>query len=165
MNAATIRSLQQQDNQAIAAIIRNTLAEFGAAHPGTVYFDPTTDDLFQLFQREGSQYFVAENAQGLLGGAGIFPTEGLPERTAELVKIYLLPSARNQGLGRRLMETCIGFAKKAGYTKIYLESMPELRHAVKLYEKLGFVFLDRPLGQSGHFGCSIWMLKDLENEP
>ena len=42
-----IRSAGQCD--ASQSIIRRTLAEFGANKPGTVYFDPTTDDLFKLF--------------------------------------------------------------------------------------------------------------------
>ena len=41
-------------------IIKNTLKEFGANKPGTVYFDPTTDHLFELFSAPDSAYFIAE---------------------------------------------------------------------------------------------------------
>ncbi len=47
-----IRPLEQRDNKAIAAIIRAVLTEFNAAKQGTVFYDPTTDDLFQLFQQK-----------------------------------------------------------------------------------------------------------------
>jgi putative acetyltransferase len=50
MNEFTIRPIEAKDNAPIAAIIRATLKEFGANNPGTVYFDPTTDHLFELFQ-------------------------------------------------------------------------------------------------------------------
>ena len=50
MNEFSIRTIQQADNPFLSAIIKKTLAEFGANHPGTVYFDPTTDALFELFQ-------------------------------------------------------------------------------------------------------------------
>jgi putative acetyltransferase len=88
-----IRPLALKDNAQIAKLIRDTLAEFGANHPGTVYFDPTTDHLFELFSREGSMYNVAEWKGRVVGGCGIFPTDGLPSDTCELVKMYLLPSS------------------------------------------------------------------------
>jgi putative acetyltransferase len=45
---------------------------------------------------------------------------------------------------------------------LYLESLPELGRAISLYEKAGFKFVPGPLGKSGHFGCKIWMLKELD---
>ena len=158
----SIRSIQKKDNPAIAAIIRNTLREFGANHPGTVYYDESTDHLFELFQQNGSAYRVAEKDGKLLGGAGIFPTEGLPVNTAELVKMYLLPEARGVGLGRKLIQHSIDWAATNGYEYIYLESMPELQQALKVYERFGFQYLDSPIGNSGHTGCSKWMLKKLD---
>lgn len=44
---------------------------------------------------------------------------------------------------------------------MYLETMPELKIAVPMYEKLGFTYLNEPQGNSGHGGCDIWMIKDL----
>lgn len=154
-----IRPIHPNDNLAMARIIRDSLTEFGANRPGTVYYDPTTDALFELFQQERSAYWVAESAKGILGGAGIFPTPGLPGDTCELVKMYLVPEARGRGLGKKMIETCFATAREMGYKNIYLETMPELEKAVKVYEKLGFEYLPGPLGNSGHFGCGKWMLK------
>jgi putative acetyltransferase len=39
--------------------------------------------------------------------------------------------------------------------------MPELRLALKAYERLGFEYLDHAMGNSGHFGCELWMLLPL----
>jgi putative acetyltransferase len=154
----TIRPIAAADNPAIAKIIRDTLAEFGANHPGTVYFDASTDHLFELFQQKGAAYWVAEKDSEIVGGAGIFPTEGLPADTAELVKMYLLPKARGLGLGRHMIQQCLDWARAEGYQQIYLETMPELRKALKVYEKFGFEYLKAPIGNSGHTGCSLWML-------
>jgi putative acetyltransferase len=52
-------------------------------------------------------------------------------------------------------------ARQLGYRKIYLETLPELRQAVKVYEKFGFHYLEGPMGNTGHFGCNVWMLRDL----
>jgi putative acetyltransferase len=157
----SIRLIEPKDNVALAAVIRAALTEFGANKPGTVYFDPTTDQLFQLFETPGSVYFIAENENELLGGCGIFPTIGLPEKTCELVKLYLAPAARGKGLGKALMLKAMAWAKEAGYEQVYLETMPELSNAVSMYENLGYNRLPKSLGNSGHDGCSIWMLKAL----
>ncbi len=155
------RNIEERDNAALATIIRTSLKEFGANKPGTVYFDPTTDDLYQLFTTAGSVYFIAEEENTLLGGCGIYPTENLPAGTCELVKLYLHTDARGKGIGKLLMEKSLQAAKEMGYKKVYLESMPELKVAVPMYEKMGFEYLSGPMGNSGHGGCSIWMIKEL----
>lgn len=157
----TFRKIEPQDNQEIARIIRNIFEEFNIPKIGTVYSDPTTDHLYTLFNDPASVYFVAEEDGVILGGSGIFPTEGLPEGCAELVKFYLSSHARGQGTGRKLMELCFEAAAKLGYRALYLESFPHLETAVGIYEKLGFRFLDHALGNSGHTACTIWMLKAL----
>jgi len=156
-----IRLIQASDNAALALIIRNSLAEFGANKPGTVFFDPTTDALFDLFQQPGSFYLVAEEDGQLLGGAGIYPSAGLPAGVCELVKMYLHKAARGKGLGRLLINECLEKAKDLGYKKVYLETMPELGKAVSVYEKFGFTYLTGPMGNTGHFGCDVWMIKEL----
>ncbi len=161
MQPVQIRTIEPADNAALAIIIRNTLAEFGANHPGTVYYDSSTDALYTLFQEPGSIYYVATVNGQIMGGAGIFPSDGLPEGTGELVKMYLLPEARGLGLGKLLIDKALAFARAAGYRQVYLETMPELRKAVTVYEKFGFQYLNAPLGNTGHFGCDIWMLKEL----
>jgi putative acetyltransferase len=159
----TIRTIQPADNAALAVIIRNALAEFGANKPGTVFYDPTTDNLFTLFQQTGSIYFVAVSGNTLIGGAGIFPSNGLPQGTCELVKMYLSPASRGKGLGKLLIEKCLDFSTNSGYKQVYIETMPELRKAVSVYEKFGFSYLNGPLGNTGHFGCDVWMLKQLNS--
>ena len=156
-----IRPIEPGDNQALAKVIRTALAEFGANKPGTVYFDPTTDALYELFRTPGSFYYVATIDEVVVGGCGIFPTDNLPDGTCELVKLYVSKEARGTGLGKQLMEISLSWAKENGYTKVYLESMPELAKAVSIYEKVGFKPLENPLGNSGHCGCDIWMLKAL----
>ena len=146
-----IRTIHPSDNGQLARIIRSTLTEFGANHPGTVYYDTATDSLSELFNKAHSIYYVALLNRQIVGGGGIFPTEGLPEDTCELVKMYLLPEARGRGLGRLILEQCLQKAKEAGFRNIYIETMPELKLALKVYEKFGFEYLPAPLGNSGHF--------------
>ena len=161
MQDTLIRTISKNDDRALAKIIRDSLAEFKANKPGTVYFDNTTDHLYEVFNVVGSIYFVAEYQGEVLGGGGIYPTNGLAEGTCELVKFYLSANARGKGIGKLLMEKCIAAAKEMGYKKIYLETMPELRIAIPMYEKLGFTYLTAAQGNSGHTGCDVWMIKEL----
>jgi putative acetyltransferase len=155
------RTIEERDNTEIAELIRTVFREFNIHKPGTVYFDPTTDNLYKLFKTPGSEYWIAEENGEIIGGCGVFPTPGLPEGCAELVKFYLSASHRGKGIGWMLMEKTFDSAKRLGYRQLYLESLPELKRAISLYEKAKFRFLSGPLGESGHFGCDIWMLKDL----
>lgn len=161
MQQLILRPIQPEDDAAIAIIIRKGLEDFDANKPGTVYFDPTTDHLSNVFTMPGSTYFIAEANNEILGGSGIYPTANLPEGTCELVKLYLSAAARGKGIGKLLAQQCFAAAKEMGYSKIYLETLPELNIAVPMYEKLGFSYLDAPLGNSGHSGCNIWMIKNL----
>jgi putative acetyltransferase len=161
MQNLEIRLIEPGDNTILANIVRSSLAEFGANKPGTVYYDDTTDHLFELFQQQGSVYYVAVLDNIIVGGAGIFPSAGLPAGICELVKMYLSPSARGIGAGKKLIATCVQFAIENNYNSIYLETMPELKKAVSVYEKLGFQYLEGPMGNTGHFGCDIWMIRKI----
>ncbi|NLJ42421.1 MAG: GNAT family N-acetyltransferase [Bacteroidales bacterium] len=161
INEITYRNIGRNDNKELADLIRSVFREFGIDRPGTVYFDPTTDALYELFRIPGSVYWVAEANGSLAGGCGIYPTPGLPDGCAELVKFYLLPQWRGKGIGRTLMEKCFDSAREEGYRQLYLESLPELHKAVSMYLKSGFRQIPHALGNSGHFGCNIWMVKDL----
>lgn len=157
----TIRRISKSDNIPLAKVIREVLKEHGADKPGTVYTDPTTDELFELFETKNSVYWVVEENDEILGGCGLFPTKGLDSSCIELVKLYLSDKLRGKGIGKELMQKCIDDAIALGYKEVYLETLPELASAVGLYERLGFEVLDAPLGDSGHFACQLWMLKKL----
>ena len=157
----TFRPIEKRDNVLLAELIRKVFREFKIDRPGTVYTDPTTDSLYELFQTPKSKYWLAEENGIILGGCGIYPTENLPDGCAELVKFYLSSESRGKGIGKELMQKCFISAKNSGYTQLYLESFPELNTAVGMYEKSGFRKIDAPLGNSGHYACTLWMVKKL----
>ena len=160
----TYRRLEKGDNPVIAALIRTVLEEFHIDRPGTSYTDPKTDDLFSLFVVPRSVYYVAQKDGIIVGGCGIFPTTGLPGDCTELVKYYVLNGERGHGIGKKLMELCIEKARQFGYGRLYLETVPELGDAIRIYEKAGFEHITSAMGNSGHIFCNVWMLKDLNNK-
>lgn len=157
----TIRKLQKEDNPFLARMIRGVFEEFNAPRQGTVYSDPTTDNFYKLFQEPQSVLWVAELEGEAVGCCGIYPTDGLDQGCAELVKFYLAAPARGSGIGKALLQRSIQSARELGYTSIYLESMPHFSRALGIYHNLGFQNLDQALGNSGHTGCNVWMLLKL----
>jgi putative acetyltransferase len=153
-----IRKIQQKDNQAVGEIVQTVLMEMGAPKVGTAYADPFLFNLFEVYQEPKSVYYVIENDDIIIGGSGIGPLEG---DVCELQKMYFLPEARGLGLGSKLMEICLADAKSFGYSGCYLETMPYMIDAQKLYKKVGFINIDAPMGSTGHTSCPVWMLKKL----
>lgn len=156
-----IRPIQAQDNTEIARIIREVSKEFGlAAESGFAVADPILDDLYTVYSQKNSQYWIIENEYGeIFGGGGLSELKG--DRTIlEIQKMYFLPEIRNLGFAKQILEKSFQFTEQQGFKSCYLETTKELWQAVKLYEKLGFKYLDQPKGNTGHSHvCEIWMQK------
>jgi putative acetyltransferase len=161
MKPIIIREIQKHDNEAVAAIVRNVLMEMGAPKVGTAYADPQLDFMFEAYKIPKAVYFVVEINERIIGVAGIGPLENEVGTICELQKMYFLPEARGLGLGFQMMQKCLQSAKDFGYEKCYLETMPYMEDAQKLYKKVGFEYLCEPLGNTGHTSCPVWMIKQL----
>jgi putative acetyltransferase len=159
--AILFRPIKASDNALLAKIIRGNIEALKLPTEGTAHSDPTTDNLFQLFQTPGSAYLVLEIGDEVLGGCGIYPSNGLPPHCAELVRFFLLPKAHGKGYGKLFMQQCEQLAIANGYKQLYLESFPDMKAAIHLYHKFGYKPLTAPLGNTGHFACNVWMLKEL----
>lgn len=163
MNNYNIRKIEFKDDAAIRSIARRCFEEFGAPLTGSVYCDPRMEHLSKEFERDDAEYWVIENTDGeVLGGAGFYPTEGLPAGMAEVVKLYFSPKLRGHGFGRKMLSLVEERAKEHGFTQLYIESFPEFSKAVSLYEKFGFRHIPHALGNSGHPAVTIWMVKDIQ---
>lgn len=156
-----IRKVALKDNATLAKIIRDCFEEFDAPREGTVYSDKETDTLYQYYQNQQAIGFVAEMDEEVIGTCGLYPTKGLPEGTAELVKFYIKKSGRGQGAGKMLMEECIKAAPSFNYQSLYIESLALFSQAISLYEKMGFKKLHKRLGETNHGSCDLFYLKKL----
>lgn len=156
-----IREIEAKDNSKIAKAIRSVLIEMGVPKVGTAYEDKALDCMTETYNQPKKAYFVVEKDDKIIGGAGISPLDNYKGNVCELQKMYFMPEARGKGLGSQIMKKCLDFAKQAGFDQCYLETLPYMDDARKLYRKVGFKSIPEPMGNTGHYSCTVWMLKDL----
>ncbi|MEM8765739.1 MAG: GNAT family N-acetyltransferase [Bacteroidota bacterium] len=161
MGELIIRKIHQKDNAKVASLIRAILLDMGVPKVGTAYEDTALDNMYLEYDKEKSSYFVAEKGEEILGCAGIAPLQGAAESISELQKMYVAQEARGQGVAQKLMEACIAAAKDFGFESCYLETIPNMTAAHRLYAKNDFHFIEERLGDTGHYSCPVFMLKKL----
>lgn len=159
--SAIIRPINQDDQQKLAVLIRPVFEEYGAPLKNTVYDDQRTWHVYDSLQNVNAQYWVIDSDNEIVGGCGFYPTEGLPDGYAELIKFYLSPKFRGRGFGGKIFQLVIEQARKAGYQKLYIESFPEFSSAVSMYLRHGFYHIPARLGNSSHTATSIFMVREL----
>lgn len=156
-----ILEIRSEHDPHICEIIKKVGAEFGAIGEG---FGPSDAEVTEMSRHYGDQsaslYLVATVDGRVVGGCGIASFAGSRE-TCELRKLFLLPESRGLGIGKALVDRCLNYARQKGYRRCYLDTLSSMRTAIALYEKAGFVHLERPLDGTIHNGCDVWMLKNL----
>ena len=117
--------------------------------------------MFETYNKPKASYLVVEENGKLIGGAGIAQLDNYDGNVCELQKMYYLPTARGRGIGTDMIQQCLQAAAKFGFEACYLETMPFMKAAQKLYVRNGFEYIDGPMGDTGHFSCPVHMLKKL----
>ena len=105
---------------------------------------------------------IQENNGKIYGGAGISHLNEANYNICELQKMYFLPSIRGKGLGDQMIEKCLVFALDNKYKYCYIETLPYMKEAQKLYLKKGFSYIEGPIGNTGHTSCNVWLIKKLK---
>ncbi len=157
---ALIRTILPSENAEVAKVIRAVLVEMGVPKVGTAYADKALDHMYENYDVPRADYFLVVETGKILGCAGIAQLENYEGNVCELQKMYFLEEARGRGIGKRMMQVCLDRAREFGYKKVYLETMPYMKAAQELYKKSGFEYIDAPMGNTGHFSCPVWMLKN-----
>ena len=157
-----IRPIELKDNQQLALAIRAVLIEMGVPKVGTAYEDKELDEMYETYDADRSRYFVIEKAGDILGGAGIAPLKDGAPNVCELQKMYFMPDARGKGKGKEMIHKCLSFARAQKFDLCYIETMPNMLDAQTLYKKVGFEYIQHPMGNTGHSSCPVWMTKSLK---
>ncbi len=158
----TIRQICKKDNLSLSEVIRKVLIEIGVPKKGTAFSDLEVDSMFEAYNKKRSIYYVVENDGKIYGGAGISHLNEADYDICELQKMYFLPSIRGKGLGNQMIQKCLDFALDNKFKYCYIETLPYMKAAQKLYLKKGFSYIEGPIGNTGHTSCNVWLLKKLK---
>lgn len=129
-----LRPIVPEDVRGVLALIGEVYAEYGCV------LDVEHDEQHLLepgayFRVRGGEFWVVEE-----GGNDILATAAvlLHEDAGELKSLYVHPSLRRQGWGRRLTQMAIDYARERGKRKMILWSDTRFADAHRLYRNMGF---------------------------
>lgn len=147
-----IREYNNDESESVLHFISDMLVnEFGIA----LGFHDQDSDLLHIKQHynknDGGCFWVIERIDNyqIIGTVAIrklnqFPiTPTVTAAACELKRMFLSKPYRGVGIGQQLLETALNFAKKAGYSKIFLYSSKDLTISRNLYLKNGFIDIPR----------------------
>ena len=154
------REITKADDAAVAALIRVNLEKHKLDVPGTVYYDEGLDHLSEIYGTEESRYYVLEDAAGkVIGGIGYGRFSPMKD-TAELQKLYLDDAVKGSGLGYEMIRFIEEKMREGGYRVAYLETHDNLQAAIHIYERSGYVEIERPK-EVGHSTMNRFFKKEL----
>jgi putative acetyltransferase len=153
----SIRLVRAEDVPDVVALVREVLAEFHLRFGEGAATDEEVTRLPASYEGQGGAFWVAVNDTdgAIVGSCGVFP---VAPTTFELRKMYLLSSARGLGLGQRLLDEAIRWARARGGTRMVLDTIHEMTRAIAFYEANGFVRDDREIRGAR---CSRGYARDL----
>lgn len=135
MTGYAIRPASAADAEAVRGMVFPVLREFGY-EPEPEGHDADLYDLDRWYDGRSGLFLVVVDPTGRVVGTG--GLRRFDADRAEVKKMYLVPVARGRGLGRRVMDVLVGFARAAGYRGIVLESSSRLQAGLAFYERYGF---------------------------
>ncbi len=156
-----IREIENRDNTQVEQLIRAVLEEYRVPKTGSAYEDKALKDMFLAYAIPKAAFFVVDDGEKIIGCGGIAPLDNYEGNVCELQKMYLTKETRGLGLGKKMIAICLSKAREFAFEGCYLETMPNMKVAQKLYLKNGFTYIDAPMGCTGHTACPVYMYKEL----
>jgi putative acetyltransferase len=93
------------------------------------------DHLSSEYAPPAGAFLLARDSDNYLGCVGLRP---FAAGVGEIKRLYAVPAARGQRIGRRLAEAIVSVAKLRGYTQLLLDTLPSMQQAQTLYASMGF---------------------------
>jgi len=158
----TLRTLSANDIEAIEHVrqfFRNYAAWLGV-DLSYQNFDQEMASLPGAYVAPQGRLFFAEVDGRPAGCVGVRP---LPDSdgVCEMKRLYVTPEERGHGIGATLALAAIKAAKEIGYRKLMIDTLPNMRMAVKLYRELGFT--EAPNYYQTPIEGTMFLALDLDN--
>jgi putative acetyltransferase len=134
-DAAIIEPARRDELEAVRTLFR----EYEASLPFRLDFQNFDEEVATLpgdYAAPRGALLVARAEAEVAGCVGL---RGLDSLTGELKRLFIRPSQRGTGLGRRLAEAALAEGRRIGYRTIRLDTLPGMEAAQALYAELGFV--------------------------
>jgi putative acetyltransferase len=132
-----VRPVRATDVAQVVSLVRETLAEFGLTFGEGATTDAPLLELPASYEDAGGAFWVAAGEDGeIVGTCGAMPVR---PGVFELRKMYLRPKVRGKGIGQRLLEECVEWARARGGTRLVLDTTEAMTRAIAFYERNGFV--------------------------
>ena len=119
-------------------VVRAIFREYADSLGVDLSFQNFESELAELpgkFAAPRGRVLLARNNGNVVGCVAMRP---LDELTCEMKRLYIRPSGRGQQIGRQLAIRICQIAREAGYTRIRLDTLPDMQAAQRLYASLGF---------------------------
>jgi GNAT superfamily N-acetyltransferase len=93
------------------------------------------EHLREEYSPPSGAFFLAEVGGDFVGCIGL---RRFADGVGEIKRLYVGPSARGHGIGRRLVDAAVAAARDCGYARVVLDTLPSMQDALRLYASLGF---------------------------
>jgi putative acetyltransferase len=128
-----IRRAQKGDEERIQAVIKAVWDEHGFAWD-PAYYNRDLTDIQRHYFDAGGDFWVLVDGGAVVGTAGYLPRS---DGVCELMRLYLLKSARGQGWGKRLFQHVVDAARQRGFKQMVIWSDKQLETAHQMYLRFG----------------------------
>ena len=94
----------------------------------------------EKYEEPGGSFFIAKDGDTIVGCIGL---RKIQNEVCEMKRLYIKDKYKGIGLGKELIITIIEEAKKKGYRKMRLDTLPKMKAALKLYKEFGFYQIEQ----------------------
>jgi ribosomal protein S18 acetylase RimI-like enzyme len=117
------------------SVVRELITEYA----GSLGVDLSFQDLDHELATLDEFYELILIARDVEVAAGCVALRRIDDATCEMKRLSVRPTFRGHNLGRRLAEHIIGEARRRGYRRMRLDTLPMMEAAIPLYRSLGFI--------------------------
>lgn len=154
---ATERGFKESDRAAVVALLHEYWVSLGVSMSFQSFEEEVADLPGVYAPPQGEMLFLRDPADNALAGCvAVRPVSDVPG-LCEMKRLYLRPAARGLGLGRHRAVAIMDEARRLGYRRMCLDTLPELEEAQALYLSLGF----RQAGTAGSDPIVVLYQRDL----